>query len=226
VRGVRLGTSTGYMTAIRGDWERLTQAASKTSRSAIELSALSLAELPRLASFLRSRGSLSFEYVSVHAPTKGLTSGAPDYLNVLRRLPKYVQAIIFHPDTVNEPAKLRALGGRVVFENMDTRKARGQTPESLDDLFHALPGAGFCLDLAHASGVDPTLELAVRLLERYGSRLREVHLSSLDENGKHVSLTWPDSQRFARILNRCRHVPWILEAPPPSAAGRAEVNAA
>jgi hypothetical protein len=226
IDGVRIGCSTGYMAESRGDWKRLIDVALSTSPSAIELSALSSDELPGLVSFLSAQPSLPFGYISIHAPTKGLVNGIGAYLAMLQKLPRYVGAIVFHPDTIDDPAPLRQLGRSVVFENMDARKAIGQTPESLDELFYLLPEAGFCLDVAHASGIDPTLELAQRLLERHGARLREVHLSSLSESGKHVPLKWLDIRRFAPILDRCRHVPWILEAPPPSASTEADVNAA
>ena len=129
----------------------------------------------------------------------------------LERLPAYVASIVLHPDVIEDPAAYRGLGRRAVIENMDTRKRTGQSVSDLEPLFEALPAAGFCLDVAHVSAVDPTMELAHDLLDRFGSRLRQVHLSSL-AGGSHASLTEPDAERFRPVLRRCVDVPWILEA--------------
>jgi hypothetical protein len=61
---------------------------------------------------------------------------------------------------------------------------------------------------------NPTMDAAHELLDRFRSRLRHVHLSSLD-GGRHVPLTEEDEGLFAEVLDRCRDVPWILEALPP-----------
>ena len=57
--------------------------------------------------------------------------------------------------------------------------------------------------------------MAAELLDRFRGRLREVHLSSI-RGGAHVTLTPEDEALFAPMLARCRDVPWILEAAPPS----------
>jgi hypothetical protein len=66
----------------------------------------------------------------------------------------------------------------------------------------------------HAASVDPTHAVAHELLDVHGHRLRHVHLSSLDKDNHHRSLTPADKVRFTPLLDRCRDVPWILEAPP------------
>jgi hypothetical protein len=53
------------------------------------------------------------------------------------------------------------------------------------------------------------------MVHRFSSRLRQVHVSSLDGDHRHVPLTAYDEQLFAPVLSRCKDVPWILEAPPP-----------
>lgn len=63
--------------------------------------------------------------------------------------------------------------------------------------------------------VDPTLAVAADLLQRFASRLSHVHLSSLDEARHHITLTDEDQLLFRPFLDRCRDVPWILEARPP-----------
>jgi hypothetical protein len=49
-----------------------------------------------------------------------------------------------------------------------------------------------CFEVAHAGSIDPTTARAAELLDAFGDRLREVHISSLSEFGKHVPLTKPD----------------------------------
>jgi hypothetical protein len=208
-----VGASTGYMTADHGDWPALLEQAVATSTLAVELSALSEHELPSLVELLEHAQVLPFLFVSVHAPTKGRRLSEPDLVTILGRLATRVDAIVVHPDTIEQPRAYRALGSALVLENMDARKATGRTAAELDDLFAALPAAGLCFDVPHAASIDPTLGVARDILDHHGARLRHVHLSSLDAGCHHQPLTAGDEERFAALLDRCRDVPWILEAP-------------
>jgi Xylose isomerase-like TIM barrel len=214
-RHLSLGCSTGFMAEHRDDWERLVVEAAAVSSMAIELSALSSHELPGLLAYLRSAPRLPFQFVSVHAPSKD-RGREEDLVRELAVIPAWIDAIVIHPDTISEPALYRRLGRRLALENMDTRKAGGHTADDLDRYFTELPSARLCLDLAHAKDVDPTMDTAASLLQRFSSRLSHVHLSSLDEHQHHVPLTIEDETLFGPLLARCRDVPWILEAPPPS----------
>jgi sugar phosphate isomerase/epimerase len=62
---------------------------------------------------------------------------------------------------------------------MDDRKPTGRIADEREAFFAELPEAGFCLDVAHAWSIDPTMNVARELLDRFRSRLRQVHLSSL-----------------------------------------------
>jgi hypothetical protein len=68
--------------------------------------------------------------------------------------------------------------------------------------------------VAHAHSIDPTMAADHELLDRFRSRLRQVHLSSLS-GVHHVPFTEADEEVFADVLHRCSDVPWILEARPP-----------
>ena len=212
-RHLTVGCSTGYMVDSRGDWLTLVEQAAATSTLAVELSALSEAELPGLVGFLRGDLPMPFHYLSVHAPSKGLALGEDERVGLLMRLPPRVRAIVTHPDVIEDVAAWRPLGRRLVIENMDARKSDGQTADELALLFEELPLAGLCFDIAHAKHVDPTLAEGRALLDRFAARLRQVHLSSLDQDGHHVPLTDDDEALFGELLERCRDVPWILEAP-------------
>jgi hypothetical protein len=215
-RHLTLGCSTGFMTDLRNDWDRLVDRAAAVSSIAVELSAVSASELPGLVRYLVAAPRLPFLFVSVHAPSKGLNGDERQHVAALCRVPAWIDAIVVHPDTILDASLYRQLGRRLVIENMDTRKDVGQAADDLAVLFAQLPAAGLCLDVAHAKDVDPTMQVASEILVRFSSRLSHVHLSSLDESQHHVSLTPEDEELFGSVLERCRDVPWILEAPPRS----------
>jgi len=208
-----MGVSTGVFTKSRGRWSELVTEACAISTYAVELSALSTVELPGLAAFLGEGARLPFRYASVHAPVKGLEDRS--VLPCLASLPLWARSIVTHPDVIEDSAPYRDLGTRLVLENMDERKLTGRTANELEPFFDRLPEAGFCLDIAHAWSVDPTMQLAHDLLDRFRVRLRQVHLSSLAD-GHHAPLRPEDEELFTEVLDRCRDVPWILEAMPPA----------
>jgi hypothetical protein len=209
-----LGASTGYMEEQRGNWGALVESALETSSFAVELAALSETELPGLLAFFDGAPPLPFRYVSVHAPTKHLQMSDAELVDaLLQRLPGWVDSVVVHPDVIEDVAPYRALGALCVIENMDTRKQVGRTADELEGLFRALPEAGFCFDIAHAAAVDPSMAEAHALLDRFGGRLRHLHVSSLDEDCHHEPLTVADETAWTPVLRRCRDVPWILEAP-------------
>lgn len=208
-----LGASTGYMEERRGDWEALVEEAIETSSFAVELAALAEDELPGLQRFLARAPALPFRYLSVHAPVKHRRMGEEELVARLADLPPWVDAIVVHPDVIDEPARYLRLGAALVIENMDPRKGLGRTADELSPLLAELPEAGFCFDVAHAAAVDPTMVEAQRLLDRFGGRLRHLHVSSLDERCRHEPLADADEAAWTHVLRRCRDVPWILEAP-------------
>jgi hypothetical protein len=206
-----LGASTGYLEP-RGDWDALEAAATDISSFAVEFAALAEPEFDGLERWLQARDSSGFRYVSVHAPVKALRAPEAAVVKRLAALPAWVASIIVHPDVIEDPSLYKALGRRVVVENMDARKADGRTADELAPLFARLPAAGFCLDVAHVSSLDPSMALAHELLDRFGARLRQVHVSSLAD-GAHAPIAAEDVERFRPVLRRCVDVPWILEAP-------------
>jgi sugar phosphate isomerase/epimerase len=157
---------------------------------------------------------MPFRYVSVHAPVKNREPDEAATIAMLDRLPLWVRSVVAHPDALSDVGRYRTLGTRLVLENMDDRKITGRFADEMEKLFGELPDAGFCLDVAHIRSVDPTMDAAHELLDRFRSRLRHVHVSSLDD-GRHVPLTEDDEGLLAGVLDRCRDVPWILEAWPP-----------
>jgi hypothetical protein len=200
----------------RGDWPALVWEALRTSVYAVELAALSEDELPALVDYLASGVDLPFRFVSVHAPSKHRRMGEAELVDALAALPCWIDAIVVHPDAIEDVSLYRHLGSRLAIENMDDRKSDGRTATELAPYFEALPDAGLCFDVAHAWAVDPTMEEGERLLDAFAGRLRHVHVSSLDETGHHVPLTPEHEDLFEHTLGRCLGVPWILEAPLPA----------
>lgn len=211
----RVGASTGYMAELRGDWPSLLAEATAVSSRVLELSALSAAEWPGLTDFLRTGSLEGFDYVSVHGPAKGWTGTAEQLAAALGDLPASVAAVVMHPETLAEPAAFADLGNRLLLENMDPRKEDARTVAELEPYFADVPAAAFCFDVPHAWLGDPSLALAHELLDAFGDRLAEVHLSSILADGTHVPLRAGDAARFRPVLERCLGVPWVLEAAPP-----------
>ncbi len=110
-------------------------AVEQTSTFATELAALSEPELEGLHDFLLHAGPLPFRYLSVHAPVKHLQAGEGEVVSWLRGLPVEVNAIVAHPDTIEDPGAYRRLGKRLVIENMDSRKATGRTADEFESVF-------------------------------------------------------------------------------------------
>ncbi len=208
-----LGASTGYIVDHRGDWPRLVEEAVSVSSFAVELAALSEGEFPLLVDYLASEPTMPFRYVSVHGPSKDRRMPEPDLVAVLAGMPSVVDALVLHPDLIDDVAAYEPLGSRLVIENMDARKDTGRTADELEPLFDALPAAGLCLDVPHAWSVDPSMEVGHELLNRFTSRLRHLHVSSVSGDCQHEPLTTAHEELFAPLLARCRDVPWILEAP-------------
>lgn len=202
------------MQDLRGDWDAQVAAAWDVSPFAIELSALSETELPGLSRFLRSGPSLPFRYISIHGPSKHRQMDEERLVSALVQLANYAGGVVMHPDTFAQPELYRPLGAKLLVENMDARKPTGRTPEELEATFAELPKAGFCFDIAHAWSIDAEMSVADDLLDRFGDRLRHVHLSSLSADLHHVPLTVEHEELFRPVLERCVDVPWIFEAPP------------
>ncbi|HKJ35725.1 MAG TPA: hypothetical protein VKA36_04085, partial [Solirubrobacterales bacterium] len=64
-----IGVSTGFMADSRGNWPRQVDLAWDLSPFAVELSALSEAELQPLLDYLSALPRLPFRYLSVHGPS-------------------------------------------------------------------------------------------------------------------------------------------------------------
>jgi hypothetical protein len=212
------GLSTGWDPATRTDYPAAAAAARSFSSANVELSALSCRDLPALAAYLGSKqGRLdvaSFGHVSLHGPAKHLPSSWENLVGQLSALPvEGIDGIVLHPDTVTNFTELEPVADRLVFENMDCRKTDCRTAQEMARVFDALPDARFCLDVAHVWTIDRSLAEGDRLLDAFEDRLAQVHLSGIDPGGQHRITAAGDLLRYRPLLERCRHVPWVLESP-------------
>lgn len=181
---------------------------------AVELSALRAHELEPLLRAVPDLDLAPYAHVSVHAPSAFTAAEEPEIARALLPAARRGWLVIVHPDTLHDVRLWQAFGDRLCIENMDHRKPVGRTVHELRPLFARLPHASFCLDVAHARQCDPSMGQAVRLLDAFGDRLAEVHVSQLDAHSRHVRLTRAgirDIQQVAGLISA--HVPVIIEAP-------------
>lgn len=186
------------------DWADALARARREGWRVVELTAGHQEELESLLPILAADDLAGFERVTVHAPVLPVDPAA-----TVARLPPGYDTIL-HPNAYDDAS---ALGGRAVFENMDVTKPFGRGVADLATRFERHPAAGFCLDVAHVWTNDPTLRLGHDLLDAFGDRLRQLHVSGIELDGTHRGTTPADLELYTPLLERCRDVPWLLEAP-------------
>jgi hypothetical protein len=207
--GTAFGIATGAFVTEREDWPAAIERARGERWRWLELTALR-GRLGSLLRFLEVRPDAleGFERVSVHAPAKTKDTPA-EVVGMVEPLPF---DIVLHPDVYGAEPACGRLGARAVFENMDVAKGFGRDVEDLREVLTAFPEAGFCLDVAHVWTNDRTLRLGHELIDEFGGRLRQLHVSGIEGDGTHRPTTSADLELYAPLLERCRHVPWLLES--------------
>lgn len=180
--------------------------------TAVELSAIRMAELPALIEALPVLDLRQFDYIALHAPSSFRLDQEREIARLLLDTPRAYK-IILHPDAIHEPANWTAFEDRIALENMDRRKSTGRTVNELSQWFEALPFAGFCLDLAHAQQVDTTMTEAYLLIKAFGDRLCQAHISQLDSASHHHPLTMSSIRAFSELAWLLpRELPFIIES--------------
>jgi len=207
-----IGISTGALAF--GDFRGALKMLEGKTVNAVELSALRIHELPELVKAVDSLDLRAYQYISIHAPS---SFGAEPEQRVVDQLRIFIAKgwpIILHPDAIRNSRLWRDFGDYLCIENMDKRKPVGRTVWELEKVFSELPEACFCLDMAHARQVDSSMTEAYLLLERFGHRLRQLHISEVDTNSKHDRISWGASRAFQEIANMIpSEIPAILETP-------------
>ncbi len=208
----RFGFSTGALAL--GDFRRALDILYRQGLPCVELSALRENEVVPLLGYLDEIKTERFVHISFHAPSS-YPQGSEDQLISLltNRLPE-AWGIVLHPDAAHELNAWKPLAGRLWIENMDKRKHTGRSVKELRGIFETLPDAGFCFDIGHARQFDPTMVEARKLLEAFGRRLRQVHLSEVNTSSRHDRLSLPTIWSFREVAHLIpEDVPIIIEAP-------------
>jgi hypothetical protein len=181
---------------------------------AVELSALRANEMQPLLRAIPDLDLAGFARVSVHAPSAFDAADEPVIVEALLSVAERGWPVVAHPDTIRDFEMWRALGSALYIENMDPRKPIGRTAEELLPVFAQLPDALFCLDLAHTRRCDPSLSDALRLLDVFGERLAEVHISELESGNRHIRLSLGAVRAYQRLAPLVpANVPVIIESP-------------
>ena len=204
-------------------WPELVVRGARWSHEALELSALAVPDLDGAVTYLQG-GHPEIRHLSLHAPLVLPRGGERELADHTGAIASRLSAIVVHPHILEEPVELAPLGSRLALENMDVRKSGGRDVAELGPYFERLPQARFCLDVAHVKTVDPTMDLGHALLDAFGERLCELHVSGIDGDCNHVALARADLDRYEPVLRRCRHVPWILESLPADSASASAIQ--
>jgi hypothetical protein len=206
-----IGFSTGALAL--SDVKRALKMLEKTKTSAVELSALRQNELLPLVEQLDSLKLDQFVHISFHAPSSIDLAFEPTAIALLEKVHARGWPIVVHPDVMHVIAKWSRFGNLLYIENMDKRKAIGQTASDLANIFKHLPEACLCMDLGHARQVDPTMSEATAILSRFHDKVKQLHVSEVNAQSRHDRLTLEATMAFQRVARLIpSEIPIILES--------------
>jgi hypothetical protein len=206
-----IGFSTGALAL--GDFRGALGMLKSARTKAVELSALRDHEVDPLMKALPDLDLSGYSYVSVHVPSGFRSLTEADVAARLRPCIDREIAVVMHPDAIKDPKCWASFGPLLCIENMDKRKCTGRTVSELESFFSIFPDATFCLDIAHARQIDSTMDEARLMLRRFGTRLRQIHISEIDGQGHHHGLSWGTilaSRTLARLIGQ--EIPIIIES--------------
>ncbi len=205
------GFSTGALA--RSDFWRGLEIIRRQRMQAVEISALRFPELPKLLKAFHEIELSAFRHVSLHFPSAYPPEDETRLVSSLRLAASGIPVVV-HPDAIQDFSLWRGLGKSLLIENMDRRKPLGRTVQELDMVFEQVPEAQLCFDVAHARQVDTSLTEAFLILERFGERLAQVHLSEVSTSGRHGRLSRTAILAFRELAPLIPpDVPVILESP-------------
>ena len=208
----QFGFSTGAIA--KGDFHQALRIVHSLGIKAVELSALRDHELPKLIQELPQLDLGMFTHVSIHAPSKFVTISEVQAADLLKAALRLGIGVVVHPDAITDASCWKEFGELLWIENLDKRKPLARTVSELEEVFRRFPNAGFCLDVAHARQIDPTMSEAAHMLEKFDDRLKQLHASGLNSNSTHSALSVAARAAFGQISQLIPpHVPVILESP-------------
>ena len=220
-----IGYSTGALA--KGDFPRALDMLRRRGIGVVELSALRDTELIPLLGALDGLDLSFTSYLSFHAPSRFETLSEVEIANYFRRLLPRRWPIIIHPDAIIDPRIWEGFGEWLCIENMDKRKPVGRTVEELRKIFRAFPEASLCFDIGHARQVDPTMGQATLILQSFGDRLKQVHMSEVNSRNGHDPLSVTAIIAFRKVAHLIpRGTPIILETVIPESMIDTQIAAA
>jgi hypothetical protein len=207
-----IGFSTGSIAL--GNFDLALQILNDQDVHAIELSSLREEELHPLFLAIDRIDLSKYDYISVHAPSKRIKFGESELVDILKAFAEKAWPIIVHPDIITNFSLWKDLENKICIENMDKRKACGRTVTDLKKIFDKLPDAGFCLDVAHAKQVDPTMTECYLMIKEFKHKLIQLHLSDVTTESKHVCLNEQAILAYQKVVKYLPDsLPVILESP-------------
>ena len=206
-----IGFSTGALAL--ADVRSALDMLSRSELDAVELSALRQSELRPLIESLDKLDLSQFRHISFHAPSAIDSNFEIEAIALLREVAQREWPLIVHPDAMHDIEHWSAFGPFLLIENMDKRKPIGQRAPDLKPFFERLPQARMCFDIGHARQVDPTMSEAAAILEEFGDRIAELHVSEVNSQSKHDPITLASKIAFQEVAHLLpREVPVILES--------------
>ena len=207
-----IGFSTGALA--KSDFRVALEMMRASEVDAVELSALRLHELAPLVDAAPGLALSQFRYVSVHVPSAFSEEEELVVTQQLSQLTHFGWPLILHPDAVHVFSRWTGFGDLLCLENTDKRKSIGRTADEMQTVFDKLPQAQFCLDIAHARQVDPSMTETYLLLKRFSSRLREIHISEVNTDSRHDSISRGAVAAFKEVAHLIpENTPAIIESP-------------
>jgi hypothetical protein len=217
-----IGYSTGALA--KGDFRHALDLLRRHRIGVVELSALRDTELVPLLNALDSLDLRFASYLSFHAPSAFRTHTETEAARLLRTLLPRHWPIILHPDAVTDASAWQDFGAWICIENMDKRKPVGRTVEELQRVFDIFPHASFCFDIGHARQVDPTMGQATLILQRFGDRLKQVHMSEVNSRNGHDPMSVTAINAFRKVAHLIPpETPIILETVIPESMVEAQI---
>lgn len=192
-----IGFSTGAVAL--GDFHKALELLAPSKLASVELSALRMSEVETLVDAIPSLQLGGYTYVSVHAPSSYSATEERWLTDLLHSQVPAAWPIVLHPDAICDSTLWKRFGARVAIENMDRRKRIGRNVSELSLIFDQLPDASLCFDLGHARQCDSSMTEAFLMLTAFRERLVQVHLSEVNSESQHESISYGAKLAFHQV---------------------------
>jgi hypothetical protein len=192
-----IGFSTGAVAF--GDFHKALELLAPSKLASVELSALRMSEVETLVNAIPSLQLGGYTYVSFHAPSSFSAAEERWLTDLLHSKVPAAWPIVLHPDAICDSTLWKRFGARVAIENMDRRKRIGRNVSELSLIFEQLPDASLCFDLGHARQCDSSMTEAFLMLTAFRERLVQVHLSEVNSESQHESISYGAKLAFHQV---------------------------